>query len=253
MTHPHDVALLNDLVDDRLSPAAADDLRHRLADEPALAAAHAELLKMRAALAAMPAPVTVPADFLARVRARAGLPPSVPVAAAPAATSPGVTGPGVTGPGVTGPVVTAPSTAVSSRAASGAATPGTTPEAARTGSDAGTGDDAGPDAARAPGRVLPFTRFAVPIAAALGIVLGGGIYLATRFDRGPGPTSSARVDPSTASDRGAAGQAGRGSRARAQPRRYLEFRCEFGASPAARSGVGQPCVGRDAWRLSPAR
>lgn len=62
MTHPHDVALLNDLVDDRLTPAAADDLRRRLADEPALAAAYAELRRMRAALAAMPVPVVAPPD-----------------------------------------------------------------------------------------------------------------------------------------------------------------------------------------------
>ncbi len=84
MTHPHDFALLHDLLDARLSPAAADDVRRRLADEPALAATHAELVRMRDALAARPVPVAVPADFLARVRARAGLPPSV---AAPAATT----------------------------------------------------------------------------------------------------------------------------------------------------------------------
>lgn len=86
MTHPHDAAQLNDLVDGRLSPTAADELRRRLHDEPELAAALEELRRLRAALRALPAP-SVPPDFLARVRERAGLPSAQAVAAQEAAAS----------------------------------------------------------------------------------------------------------------------------------------------------------------------
>ncbi|MBL9088729.1 MAG: hypothetical protein JNM10_16445, partial [Planctomycetia bacterium] len=198
MTHPHDVALLNDLVDDRLTPAAAEDLRRRLADEPALAAAHAELLRMRAALAAMPVPVAVPADFLARVRARAGLPPVAadraagrPVAAAPrngAAAAPPVADPSVP---AAPPSIAAP----------------TGPAARPESSDAPA--SSAPRAATAPrteggGRVFALSRFAVPLAAGVGLVVGAGLYAALRTDRALPPAESARQAPAEASDLDAA-------------------------------------------------
>jgi len=174
MTHPHDFALLNDLLDERLSPAAEDDLRRRLADEPALAATYAELVRMRDALAARPAPVAAPADFVAQVRVRAGLPPSV---AAPAATR--SVGPSGSGPSGSGPL-------------------GDT-RAKGPGGPVGWRADAVPDASapsrtpthsRAPsGGSAAFSarsRFVVPIAAMLGIAFGAGLWLALRTDESYG-------------------------------------------------------------------
>src|SRR5690348_2273379 len=73
MTHPHDLALLYDLLDGRIAPAAAEELRKRLGEEPELAAAWEELQRMREGLRALPTP-PVPSGFLESVRARAGLP-----------------------------------------------------------------------------------------------------------------------------------------------------------------------------------
>ncbi|HVG93081.1 MAG TPA: hypothetical protein VND21_01445 [Planctomycetota bacterium] len=57
MTHPHDVALLYDLVDGRLGERAAAELRQRIADEPALRATWDEIARLRASLRALPAAV----------------------------------------------------------------------------------------------------------------------------------------------------------------------------------------------------
>ena len=69
--HPHDLALLYDLVDGRLAPRAADELSRRLAEEPDLRAVHEGILALRRRLAALPTPA-LPSDFLERVRAKAG-------------------------------------------------------------------------------------------------------------------------------------------------------------------------------------
>src|SRR5437870_214171 len=72
MPHPHDFALLNDLLDGRLAGEAALELRRRIADEPDLSAAWDDLQRMREGLKALPSPA-VPAGFLDSVRSRAGL------------------------------------------------------------------------------------------------------------------------------------------------------------------------------------
>ena len=76
MLHPHDEALLYDLLDGRLAPAAADEVRRRIDDEPELRAAWDDLGRIRAHLRALPT-TPVPEAFGAAVRARAGLPPAV--------------------------------------------------------------------------------------------------------------------------------------------------------------------------------
>lgn len=76
MLHPHDEALLYDLLDGRLAPAAADEVRRRIDDEPELRAAWDDLGRIRAHLRALPT-TPVPDAFVASVRARAGLPPAV--------------------------------------------------------------------------------------------------------------------------------------------------------------------------------
>jgi hypothetical protein len=64
-----DLALLNDLLDGRLPPDEEERVRERLAREPALAAEHAALRRLREGIASLPGP-TVPAGFSAGVRRR---------------------------------------------------------------------------------------------------------------------------------------------------------------------------------------
>ena len=135
MTHPHDFALLNDLLDGRMGWSATEELRRRLVEEPELGSAYDELVRLRAGLGALPRRAP-PADFLAGVRARAGLAPAVE--AAPASTS-----------------VSAP--------ASDAGGAGAAPISSR-------------EAPAGGGKVLRFPRRFLPLTAAAGLLVGLGAF-----------------------------------------------------------------------------
>lgn len=160
---PHDAARLYDLLDGRLAPSVADDVRRRLHDDPAYAALHADLLAVRDALAAMPevrssrVEASSPEAFLAAVRRAAGLPPPTEGRAGPNGSA--------SGPNV-------------ARGLEPAAPSGTL-------------------------RVLPtLRRVALPLAACLGLAVGAGLYFAGGVDRGvaTSPLASARA---TDANRGA--------------------------------------------------
>lgn len=144
--HPNDRALLYDLLDERLAPRAADEVRRRLADEPALRAAYEQLTKLRACLVALPSR-PLPSDFLERVRARAGFP------AAPA------------------DVASASKTDAASPAERVAGAPAEVPATAAP----PAASAAGPASSEAPARVarvLTFARYAYAAAAVLVVALG---------------------------------------------------------------------------------
>ena len=75
MIRPDDLALLNDLLDERLAPSAAEDLRRRLASDAALATEYESLAAVRRAIRSLPDPAVpaLPASFAQEVRERAGL------------------------------------------------------------------------------------------------------------------------------------------------------------------------------------
>jgi anti-sigma factor RsiW len=99
MTHPHDLALLYDLLDARIAPAAAEELRKRIGEEPELAAAWDELKRMRDGLRALPTP-PVPSAFLEGVKARAGIVDKAPAKPSPAGKgAPASAAPGAAGTG----------------------------------------------------------------------------------------------------------------------------------------------------------
>lgn len=144
--HPNDRALLYDLLDERLAPRAADEVRRRLADEPALRAAYEQLSRLRACLVALPSR-PLPTDFLERVRARAGFP------AAPA------------------DVASASKAEAASAAERVAGAPAEVPATAAP----PAASAAGPASSEAPARVarvLTFARYAYAAAAVLVVALG---------------------------------------------------------------------------------
>jgi negative regulator of sigma E activity len=159
VTHPHDFALLCDLLDGRLAPRAEDDLRRRLDEEPALRAEWDDLRRIRAGVRALATPA-LPADFAARVRAAAG----APVPAAPA----GDVSPAATPP----PVPAAPAA----------------PEEGRE----------GPVAAPPAGRLLRMRPALLAAAAAVVLAVGVGVLLATspgRPEAGDRAETARREEP----------------------------------------------------------
>lgn len=211
MTHPHDFALLNDALDGRLAPAAREELERRLADEPALAAAHAELVRMRAAVRDLEAARTAPPDFLARVRTRAGVPAPEPAVAAPAHVRDG------------------PALDAAARAAPGTAA---APAAAADGLS-GTG---GLPGARA-GRLRAWRVVALPIAAGTVVALAASWFFTLRRAEVAPAGMTARAD-------------GRDGAASDGPRAALEAagadkaaRAEATAADALAREVGAPGAG----------
>jgi len=175
--HPHDLALLYDLVDGRLAPRAADELARRLGEEPKLRTAYEGLLALRRRLAALPTP-SLPADFLERVRARAGFPAALPTPA-PAPSVPASSPPA---PTRAADALPAAESAAGSRSAD--------PRACASTSDAAASSRSGPAA-----RLLAFARFAYAAAAVVVAALGVFVYVSGRGDsasaKGPDGTLTA--------------------------------------------------------------
>ena len=173
---PNDRAVLYDLVDRRLAPRAEDEVRRRLEDEPDLRLAYEQIVELRARLVALPVPA-LPADFLERVRARAGF----PAAPAPAAVLPAAVLPAAVLPAAGPPTAVSP--------AAGRAEPAAAASPTDAASDGGV---------PRLGRVLSFARYAYAVAALLVVALGVAYWRWSEEDASPAATESARRDASSA-------------------------------------------------------